>query len=435
MNLVLDTLKSRRSFILVGHGLGLLATAVFLRLTQLEDAWFGVPAAAGILAIYESVVFVLDKPSRRLKALAPAAFPFKNLPADDREFLQKALLKIPGRAAARALFGWALVFGVMVATSSNPAIELRGSWGLASLIFGAPVSAIVQYYGNTAMGRRVAPFYYFDGDYPEALSMHMPSLRRRQLLWMTAPAIMLLPCLLMPNSFSLGGLLWCLAVSAAFVIAGLRLFNDIVVSPLEDLGQAAGRLGEGDYTALLDVTSGDVLGVTTNRFNKALRKTDRRFFVREHFGHMVAPDKSEALFEGGLKLDGEEREVAVLCFRIAGTGLTLPIFNKFCTLVVECVEKHGGGIDEVSHGLVVALFNAPLTMDNPEGAALEAAKEAKERLAVFCSQQRMQAGLSLSSNLGLAYGSALLGLVGPKGRQRYTALGPVPEEARKLSRL
>jgi hypothetical protein len=433
MNLVLDTLKSRRSFILVGHGLGLLATAVFLRLTQLEDAWFGVPDAAAVLAAFELLVYAFDKPARRLKALAPAAFPFKNLAEDDRAFLQTALLKIPGRSAMRALLGWALVFGVMAATSPNPGIELRGSWGLAGLIFGGPVSAIAQYYGNTAMGRRVAPFYYFDGDYPEALSRHMPSLRRRQILWMTAPAIMLLPSLLMPGNG--WGLLWCLTVSAAFVAAGLRLFNDLVVSPLDDLGQAVGRLGEGDYSALLDVTSGDVLGVTTNRFNKALRKTDRRFFVREHFGHMVNPDKSEALFDGGLKLDGEEREVAVLCFRIGGPGLTLPIFNKFCTLVVECVEKHGGGVDEISHGLLVALFNAPLPMENPEGAALEAAKEAKERLAVFCSQQRMQAGLSLTTNLGLAYGSALLGLVGPKGRQRYTALGPVPEEARKLSRL
>jgi adenylate cyclase len=285
------------------------------------------------------------------------------------------------------------------------------------------------------MGRRVAPFYYFEGDTPEALSRHMPSLRRRQILWMSAPALMLLPCLAMLNPASAGGLAWCLLLAAAFVVAGLRLFNDIVVSPLEDLGQAAGRLGEGDYSALLDVTSGDALGVATNRFNKALRKTDRRFFVREHFGHMVSPDKSEALFEGGLKLDGEEREVAVLCCRIGGTGLNLPVFNKFCTLVVECVEKHGGGIDEVSHGLVTAIFNAPLTIANPEGEAIQAAQEIKERLAVFQSQQRMQAGLSLDCNLGLAYGQAILGLVGPKGRQRYTALGPVPEEALKRSRL
>jgi adenylate cyclase len=183
------------------------------------------------------------------------------------------------------------------------------------------------------------------------------------------------------------------------------------------------------------VTSGDAVGVATGRFNKAVRKTDRRFFVREHFGHLVNGDKSEQLFEGGLKLDGEEREVAVIACRLGGEKITLAAFNKFCAVVVDCVEKHGGGIDQVSHGLVVALFNAPLKIENAENEAREAANEIKERLAVFVAQQKMQAGLSLQFGLGFTYGKALLGLLGPKGKQRYSALGTVADEALAQSAL
>lgn len=430
MNLVLDTLKSRRSFMVLGHLLGLIAAIGLIYFSGQGVPFNTIILITMVLLATEGLAWSLDRRARRLKALAPNAFPFKNLSEADRAFLQKSLLRLPTQAAGRAMLAWTVA--AVVVSLAHP----MGAWTGAVLTLGAPIAVLCVYFGNSAAGRRVAPFYYFEGDFADALSNFMPSLRRRQILWMVAPLIAFAPAaVFFRNELNVGVFLWLLFWATAVLLSGLRLFNDLIVSPIEDLGTALGRFGDGDYSALLDVTSGDALGVTTNRYNKTVRKTDRRFFVREHFGHMVVGDKSEQLFEGGLKLDGEEREVAVIACRLSGEKITLAAFNKFCTAVVECVEKHGGSIDQVSHGMVVALFNAPLKIENVEGEALEAAKEIKERLAVFTAQQKMQAGLSLQSGVGFAFGKAMLGLVGPKGRQRYTALGGVVEEARRLCTL
>lgn len=429
MNLVLDTLKSARSFTALGHLLGLVAAFGLLRLLGIEAPLLQLGAGALLLFFYEGAAALIDLRARRLKKLAPNAFPFKNLPEDDRAFLQESLMRLPGRSMQRGAIAWLILVGAAVFGGSTREAA-------ACLVLGGIVSVLTQYYGNSAMGRRVAPFYYFEGDSPDGLSKHLPSFRRRLWTWMLGPLLVAaLPLLMLPIEGNLWAWLWLLGWALALMVAGLRLFQDLVVSPIEDLGSALARFGEGDFSALLDVTSGDALGVATNLYNKAVRKIDRRFFVRENFGHMVVGEKTEQLFEGGLKLDGEEREVAVIVARIKGERLSLKAFNKFCSVVAECVDKHNGHIDEVGDGQVRALFNAPLKIENAEGQALEACNEIKGRLEVFRAQQRMQNGLVLETGVGFAYGLAQVGLAGPKGRQRYTALGKPLEEAARNSGL
>jgi hypothetical protein len=434
MNLVLDTLKSRRSFVWLGQGLGVIAA------TGLYTIWGGFPLretgiGIGLLAVLEIAAALLDRPAKRMKALASQAFPFKNLPVNDREFLQDYLMWLPRRAAWRAVLIWVLVCPIMVA------IDFRGgrsmaSWGLGGMVFGAPVSAFCQYFGNSVMGRRVAPFYYFEDSAPEALSRVLPSLSRRFWLWILAPYLLVAGAIILFTGKKMVPVeLWVTAWMVGLIFAELKVFQDLVISPIEDLGSALVRFGNGDFSALLDVTSGDVLGETTDRYNKAVRKTDMRFFMLERFGHMVPHDKAEALLEGRIKLDGEEREIGVVACRLSGETMTLPAFNKFCQCVAEIVDRHGGCIDEISQGLIVALFNAPLMIENAENVSLDAAKEIKERLEVFRAQQRMQAGLQLEFGVGLSYGTAVLGLAGPKGRQRYTAFGKPADEARRLCSL
>ena len=439
MNLVLDTLKSERSFRILGHGLGLFFTAVAAYFADGGIwAWKGALMGGALLAALEGAISLADPYERRLRTLAPAAFPFKNLPEDDRDFLQKTISGIPLKSFGRAYCVWLLVFIPLIFLANGAYAPLH-FWAYIAICLGSMVSAYTQYLGNTSMVRRVLPFYYFDGDFPDELSKLLPSLRRRMLSLVAAPVMVLFP---LPFMFSveehvipLSIWVWLLIGAAIMILAALRVFNDIVVSPIEDLGHALGRFGEGDFSSLLDVTSGDALGVTTNRYNKTVRKIDRRFFVRENFGHMVVGEKTEQLFEGGLKLDGEEREIAVIVCRLSGENVTLKAMNKFCSTVAECVDKHHGSIDSVGDGQVTALFNAPLKIENAEGEALEAAKEIKERLDVFKAQQKMQSGLNLQVAVGFAYGKALVGLAGPSGRQRYTALGKPMEEARKNSSL
>ena len=322
----MDTLRSRRSLRWLGHGLGLAAVLGFLWIDSPDNRPFATALWAALaLSALEALLSLADARARKLAALAPGAFPFKNLSEDDRLLVQESLLGIPKKSALRAGLAWALSSGLLLGAMLAWGRADLGVQAMAGLALGLPVSAVTQYLGNTVFGRRVAPFYYFEGDSPDELSKHLPSLGQRFLRLSLLPWAILLPAPLAAAAFqahfSAWLWAWLLLWALAAALGARRVFSDVVVAPIEDLGSALGKLGEGKYDGLLDVTSGDELGVATNRFNKALRATDRRFFIRENFGHALPEAFQAGLLEGGLKLDGEQRLVVVLaCRMLNGAG-------------------------------------------------------------------------------------------------------------------
>jgi len=193
----------------------------------------------------------------------------------------------------------------------------------------------------------------------------------------------------------------------------------------------------------LDVTSGDELGHATETYNKTLRAVDRRFFVLENFGHSVLPAKSEALFEGGVRLDGELRPVAVLeCawhnIDAVTKGLEAPqrlsAMNRFYEIVQDAVDKAHGAVLDLGEGRVLACWGAPLVDERAVQGALAAAWSLQAQLKVWASQQRLRGGDAVQWGLGVASGQATVGLLGPRGRQRYSVLGGPVSEVQGLAR-
>ncbi len=219
--------------------------------------------------------------------------------------------------------------------------------------------------------------------------------------------------------------------------------DSLALEPVAHLKEALRRFGQGDLQALLDVTSGDELGHATETYNKALRAVDRRFFVLEHFGHSVAPGKSEAVFEGGLRLDGEKRAVALLecVWHNAGAAtkaleapLQLSTLNRFYEAVQDAVDKAQGSVLFAGEGRVLAIWGAPLADEQPVQGALAAAWSLQAALKVWANQQRLRGGEVTTWGLGISTGQATVGLLGPRHRQRYGVLGGPVDEAQMLAR-
>jgi adenylate cyclase len=240
----------------------------------------------------------------------------------------------------------------------------------------------------------------------------------------------------------LANLLWIALWSVVGAVGIAWALGALVAEPIQDLQQALHRFGQGDLQALLDVTSGDELGHATETYNKTLRAVDRRFFVLERFGHSVAPAKSEQLFEGGLRLDGELRALAVLECAWQNTDAAtknlepvarLATLNRFYEVVQDAVDKAHGSVLQASEGRVLACWGAPLADEQAVQGALAAAWSLKAQLKVWASQQYLRGGSAVQWGLGVASGQATVGLVGPKGRQRYSILGGPVSEVRGLA--
>ena len=135
--------------------------------------------------------------------------------------------------------------------------------------------------------------------------------------------------------------------------------------------------------------------------------------LRDLFGRHVGEDVARAAQERGIELGGEELEVAVLFVDLVGSTSmaaerppqeVVAMLNEFFGVVVEVVEDHGGWINKFEGDAALAVFGAPLPLDDAAGCALAAGRTLAERIG---------AGLEgLEAGIGVSAGRAVAGNVG-----------------------
>ena len=171
-------------------------------------------------------------------------------------------------------------------------------------------------------------------------------------------------------------------------------------------------------------------------FTFALREYLRERKSREQavqmFSRFVNPHVvKELVAHGGLSRAGESRQITILFSDIRGfTTLSekrtpqqvVELLNRYFTLQVEVVFRHGGSLDKFIGDCIMAFWGAPL--DDPEHArhAVEAALEMAQVLQHF-KHELGEADADFDVGIGIHTGPAVVGLIGSEQRREYTAIG------------
>jgi adenylate cyclase len=184
------------------------------------------------------------------------------------------------------------------------------------------------------------------------------------------------------------------------------------------------------------VFDGSDLGLLQAGFNRMSEGLAEREELRDLFGRHVGEDVARAALDRGIELGGEELEVAVLFVDIIGsTSLAaerppqevVSALNEFFGVVVEVVEDCGGLVNKFEGDAALAVFGAPLPLDDAAGCALRAARELSRRLAGEVD--------GLSAGIGVSAGRAVAGNIGSESRFEYTVIGDPVNEAARLCEL
>jgi adenylate cyclase len=149
------------------------------------------------------------------------------------------------------------------------------------------------------------------------------------------------------------------------------------------------------------------------------------------FGRHVGEDVARVALDQEVELGGETREVAVTFVDIVGsTELAskrpatevVDVLNRFFGTVVEVVRDHGGWINKFEGDAALAVFGAPVPLDDHAGQALAAARELHDRLREIGE---------VDAGIGVSAGEVVAGNIGEEQRFEYTVIGdPVDEAAR-----
>ena len=228
-------------------------------------------------------------------------------------------------------------------------------------------------------------------------------------------------------------------------IGGLGLFTGSLlmfltirstIAPIESVRAGMQRIASGHFDTAVVVYDGTELGQLQTGFNRMAEGLLEREKLRDVFGRHVGRDVAAAALTNPGVLGGEERDVAVLFVDIVGStalAATHPptevvaLLNRFFAVVVEEVHAAEGFVNKFEGDAALAIFGAPVALDNAAGCALGAARRMAQRLAAEVPECR--------AGIGVTAGRAVAGNIGAQERFEYTVIGDPVNEAARLSDL
>ncbi|HVO29970.1 MAG TPA: adenylate/guanylate cyclase domain-containing protein [bacterium] len=232
--------------------------------------------------------------------------------------------------------------------------------------------------------------------------------------------------------------------AAATVVLG-GLVSLLALRPLsrrlERLRDAIETVKTGRLDVDLPVTGNDEVDALAAAFNgmtHELREKDRmRAVLVQTLSHEVAQE----MLSGKPDLEGAEREASVLFADVRGfTSLSegmsarevIRLLNDYFERISPPVEKFGGVVDKFLGDGMLAMFGAPVPVENDALAAVKAAVAMQEALRALNSARVAEGKPQIETGIGVNTGSVVTGTLGSKERRNFTVLGATVNIASRL---
>ena len=161
--------------------------------------------------------------------------------------------------------------------------------------------------------------------------------------------------------------------------------------------------------------------------------------IKKQFEHYLDPRQVKQLQDNPelLKLGGEKKYCTFLFTDVRGfTSLSeklepeevTDIMNRVLTEQVNCIQAHGGMVDKFIGDACMAIFNAPLEIDDHEKRAVACAQDM--RTAIRMLQKELPEPIAIG--IGVNSGEAVVGNMGSNTRFDYSAIGDAVNTAARL---
>ncbi len=228
----------------------------------------------------------------------------------------------------------------------------------------------------------------------------------------------------------LGGVVLCFGLLVTWLNARA------VVAPILAVRDGMEQVEDGELDVEVQVYDGTELGQLQAGFNQMVSGLRDREKLRDLFGRHVGRDVAEAAALGEVELGGRTVEVSVLFVDIVGSTTlaterepaeVVELLNRFFGVVIEEVDRHSGLINKFIGDAALAVFGAPVELEDHATQALATGRAMAARLAEEVPD--------LDAGIAVATGEAVAGNVGDESRFEYTVIGDAVNAAARISDL
>ncbi|MDT5240879.1 MAG: adenylate cyclase [Mycobacterium sp.] len=227
-----------------------------------------------------------------------------------------------------------------------------------------------------------------------------------------------------------------LVLAAVSLLLGFRamvLVARSISDPIRDVVVAMTEVERGQSGAFVEVYEPSEIGRLQIGFNRMVAGLQEREQLRDLFGRHVGVDVARHALQQDDSLSGDVREVAVLFVDLVGSTTiaasrppeaVAEILNDFFRIVVAAVDHRQGLINKFEGDAVLAVFGAPLGIEDPASAALATAR------ALGAELKKLPL---VDFGIGVSAGPVFAGNIGAENRYEYTVIGDVVNEAARLA--
>jgi class 3 adenylate cyclase len=220
--------------------------------------------------------------------------------------------------------------------------------------------------------------------------------------------------------------------------AALRDVPVIVTSSVEGLDNVVRCIGLGAEDYLPKPVNAVLLKA---RIDASLEKKRLRDEQREIVRRFATWEVAQDLEQSGFVLGGRRVRASVMFSDIRGfTALvesqppeeTIELLNTYYTLMFDAISGYGGVVNQMIGDGLMALFGAPLPLDDCAGSAVAAAQEMIVLIEQFNLDRVAADKLPIRVGIGVATGDVVAGYTGSKLRATYTCIGDTVNLASRL---
>jgi adenylate cyclase len=173
------------------------------------------------------------------------------------------------------------------------------------------------------------------------------------------------------------------------------------------------------------------------------RKIEHEAKTRAQFQRLLSPNLVDQVVQGKLQLEkgGALSEVTLLFSDIRGfTSMSesrapeeiVRMLNEYFELMVDVIFKYEGTLDKFVGDEVIALFGAPVPMQNAELKAVQCALDMQRVLAEFNRTRAAEGQNEIPIGIGINTGMVVTGAIGSSRALQYTAIGDAVNTASRL---
>ena len=218
----------------------------------------------------------------------------------------------------------------------------------------------------------------------------------------------------------------------------LREMPVIVTSSVEGLDNVVRciNLGAEDY---LHKPVNQVL--LKARIGASLEKKRLRDQQKALVRRFATSEVADDMLQSGFALGGKRIHASVLFSDIRGfTALvesqgpeeTIDLLNTYYMLMFDAIGTHGGVVNQMIGDGLMALFGAPLPLDDCAGSAVAAGLEMIELIQQFNIERSAAQKAPICIGVGVATGDVVAGYTGTQQRATYTCIGDTVNLAARL---